>query len=77
MPRLRHFGHWRELASFSQSTPRHFFLVGGSSAMVSAREGSGRSKGGAAEGGRLGFRADNVDESGAPSRSYLKQSIES
>lgn len=27
-------GHWRELASFSQSTPRHVRFVGGSSAMV-------------------------------------------
>jgi hypothetical protein len=35
MPKLRHLGHCKELASFSQSTPRHFLLVGGSSAMVS------------------------------------------
>lgn len=34
MPKLRHLGHCRELASLSQSTPRHFLFVGGSSAMV-------------------------------------------
>lgn len=34
IPRLKHLGHWREPASFSQSAPRHFFFVGGCSVMV-------------------------------------------
>lgn len=36
-PSLRQVGHWRPPASFSQSTPRHFFFAGGSEVMV--REG--------------------------------------
>lgn len=34
MPKVKHLGHCRAEASLSQSTPRHFLLVGGSSAMV-------------------------------------------
>jgi len=38
MPSFRHVGHCREPASLGQSTPRHFFLAGGSTAMTSTGE---------------------------------------
>jgi hypothetical protein len=40
MPSFRHVGHCRLPASFSQSTPRHFFLVGGSDVMTAGVEGT-------------------------------------
>lgn len=45
MPKLRHLGHWSEVASFSQPTPRHFLFVGGSSAMVSGADVDGCEQG--------------------------------
>jgi hypothetical protein len=40
-PSFRQVGHWREPASFSQSTPRHFFLAGGSEVMMNGRRRGG------------------------------------
>lgn len=40
-PSFRQVGHWRAPASFSQSTPRHFFFAGGSEAMMDVRRATG------------------------------------
>lgn len=39
MPSFRQVGHCSEPASLGQSTPRHFFLAGGSIAMASCKAG--------------------------------------
>lgn len=44
MPSLRHVGHCKDPASFSQSTPKHFFFAGGSEVMVLALEFVSRGK---------------------------------
>jgi hypothetical protein len=61
MPSFRQVGHCSEPASLGQSTPRHFFLAGGSIAMASCKAG-----GGGVRGAVLRCRGVNKKTSRAP-----------